>query len=198
MSEANLSGGKHYRCVVADPPWTPTLHRNTIGRKSPVKGYRAGPQKYYTTLKLPDICSMKPITDEKCHLWLWVLSQHIDWGYAVARAWGFEPQQMLTWAKPTLGTGQFQCNTEHVLLCRKGGPAGNPFGKTRGTWFQWPRRKHSEKPLEFFDLVERVSPGPYLEMFARKERKGWDYFGDQVTLLSEKAASCSEGVERLD
>lgn len=67
------------------------------------------------------------------HLWLWVLSQHIDWGYMVARAWGFEPLQTLTWCKPGLGVGRFQCNTEHVLLCRKGGRHGNPFGPTNGT-----------------------------------------------------------------
>ncbi len=169
-----------FQCVVADPPWTPSLHRNTVGRRKPKNGYRAGPQKYYDTLTLPKICELQPVTANKCHLWLWVLSQHVDWGYAVARAWGFEPQQMLTWAKPTLGTGQFQCNTEHVLMCRKGGPVDNAFGRTNGTWFEWPRRSHSEKPAEFFELVERVSQGPYLEMFARIRRANWKSWGDQV------------------
>lgn len=96
-----------------------------------------------------------------------MLNQHVDWGYRVARAWGFEPQQMLTWCKPGLGTGQFQCNSESVLVCRKGGPTGNAFGKTLGTWFEWQRGRHSEKPADFFGLVERCSPGPRLEMFAR-------------------------------
>ena len=100
-------------------------------------------------------------------MWLWVVNQHIDWGYAVARAWGFEPINMLTWAKPGMGVGRFQCNTEHVLVCRKGTRQGNPFGPTHGTWFNWPRGRHSEKPEEFYRLVETVSPGPYLEMFAR-------------------------------
>lgn len=165
---------------MADPPWTPRLHRNTVGRHSPVNGYRKGPQGHYPTMDLPEICRLAPVTDDKCHLWLWVLSQHVDWGYAVARAWGFEPQQMVTWAKPTLGTGQFQSNTEHVLLCRKGGPVENAFGMTGGTWFEWPRRSHSEKPEEFFALVERVSPGPYLEMFARRKRPGWSSWGNEV------------------
>jgi N6-adenosine-specific RNA methylase IME4 len=123
---------------------------------------------------------MAPATERKAHLWLWVLNQHIDWGYEVARAWGFEPQQMLTWRKPGLGTGRFQCNTESVLVCRKGGPAGNPFGATGGTGFDWPRGRHSEKPAAFFDLVERVSPGPYLEMFARCRRLGWDSHGNEI------------------
>ena len=152
-----------------------------MGRHTPKDGFRKGPQGYYPTLSLPEICRLAPVTADKCHLWLWVLSQHIDWGYAVARAWGFEPQQMVTWAKPTLGTGQFQCNTEHALICRKGGPVENAFGMTGGTWFDWPRRTHSEKPEEFFTLVEKVSPGPYLEMFARRKREGWSAWGNEVT-----------------
>ena len=166
------------RTVVADPPWLPSLHRNTRGR---VEGpYRAGPQRYYKTLSVEQIIALAPATAPKAHLWLWVLNQHVDWGYQVARAWGFEPQQMLTWRKPGLGTGRFQCNTESVLVCRKGGPVDNAFGATGGTGFDWPRGRHSEKPQAFFDLVERVSPGPYLEMFARTLRLGWVAWGDEV------------------
>lgn len=166
------------RTVVADPPWWPTLHRNTRGRSE--GPYRAGAQRYYRLLTVDEIIVLKPVTEEKAHLWLWVVNQHVDWGYQVARSWGFEPQQMITWCKPVLGIGQFQSNTEQVLLCRKGGPAQNAFGKTGGTHFTWPRRRHSEKPAEFFALVERVSPGPYLEMFARTRRTGWEQMGDQL------------------
>lgn len=170
------------RTVVADPPWRPKLHANTVGRfQGP---YRAGPQRYYQTLTVDQIVTLAPVTAPKAHLWLWVLNQHIDWGYTVARAWGFEPQQMLSWCKPGLGTGQFQSNSEHVLVCRKGGPVGNAFGKTKGTWFEWPRGRHSQKPEEFFDLVERVSPGPYHEMFARRVRAGWTAMGDQLRHVS--------------
>lgn len=166
------------RTVVADPPWTPSLHRNTKGRKE--GPYRAGPQRYYDVMEVADIIDMAPQTHPKAHLWLWVLNQHVDWGYLVARAWGFEPQQLVTWVKPGLGTGQFQCNTESVLVCRKGSPAGNPFGKTVGTAFHWPRGRHSEKPEAFYELVERVSPGPFYEMFARRRRDGWSAMGNQL------------------
>lgn len=166
------------RTVVADPPWQPSLHRNTAGR---VTGpYRAGPQRYYNVLTVDQIEVMAPITQARAHLYLWVLNQHVDWGYRVARAWGFEPQQMLTWCKPGFGTGQFQCNSESVLACRKGGPVGNAFGRTRGTYFSWPRGRHSEKPTAFYDLVERASQPPYLEMFARRRRPGWEAMGDQL------------------
>ncbi len=171
------AGAPLFRTVVADPPWRPRLHRNTVGRTE--GPYRAGPQRYYSLMDVEDIELMCPNTAKQAHLWLWCLNQHLDWGYRVARAWGFEPQQMLTWCKPGFGTGQFQSNSEQVLVCRKGGPAGNAFGKTNGTWFQWPRGRHSEKPSAFFTLVEAVSPGPYLELFSRSPRPGWACWGNE-------------------
>lgn len=167
------------RTVAADPPWWPKLHANTVGRR---KGpYRAGPQRYYNLLTVDQIIALKPETQRKAHLYLWALNQHLDWAYTVARAWGFEPQQTFTWCKSGFGTGQFQSNSEQILVCRKGGPVGNAFGKSGGTWFDWPRgSRHSEKPQEFYALVERISPGPYLEMFARCRRPGWDAMGDQL------------------
>lgn len=177
MTMTPFEPGK-FPCIVADPPWWPSLHRNTVGRT--IGKYRAGPQRYYPLMEVEEIAALRPPSASKSHLWLWVLNQHVDWGYQVARSWGFEPQQMLTWCKPGLGIGQFQCNTESVLLCRKGGPSDNAFGKTGGTWFQWPRGRHSEKPADFFRLVESVSPGPRLEMFARTKRDGWHAWGNEV------------------
>lgn len=174
-----MIGGPHVRCVVADPPWRPRLHANTKGRFG--GKYRAGPQRYYKTMTVEEIVALAPTTARKAHLWLWCIDQHVDWGYVVARAWGFEPQIRLTWCKPGLGTGQFQSNTESILLCRKGGPTLNSFGKTGGTHFHWPRAgAHSAKPEESFQLVERVSPGPYVEMYARRRRDGWESWGDEV------------------
>jgi N6-adenosine-specific RNA methylase IME4 len=165
-----------YRTIVADPPWTPELGATWKTRFTD----KSRPQKHYATLTVEEICSLSPPSAARSHLYLWVLNQHIDWGYRVARAWGFEVWNMLTWCKPGLGTGRFQCNTEHVLVCRKGSRHGNPFGPTGGTWFQWPRGRHSEKPQAFFHLVETVSPGPYLEMFARRHRDGWHVWGHEV------------------
>lgn len=175
-----------FRTVVADPPWTPSLGSTWKTRFTD----KARPQKHYNTLSVAEIIGLEPPTAKQSHLWLWVLNQHVDWGYEVARAWGFEPQQMVTWRKPGLGTGRFQCNTESALVCRKGARHGNPFGETGGTGFDWPRGRHSAKPAAFYDLVERVSPGPYLEMFARTIRQGWASFGDEINpdLFDERAA----------
>lgn len=180
-----------YKTIVCDPPWTPTISI-VNGPASRIGASKASPQRQYQTLSLEEIKAFNIPSERQSHLWLWVVNQHVDWGYEVARAWGFEPWQMLTWAKPGLGTGRFQCNTEHVLICRKGPRHGNPFGPTGGTWFNWPRGRHSEKPQEFFDLVERVSPGPYLEMFARTIRPGWHGMGNEYP-LPERAAQTQGG-----
>lgn len=171
-----MIGDPTIRTVVADPPWSPTLG-STWKTATTDKGR---PQKHYATLALSEIEAHRPTTAAQAHLWLWCLNQHLDWGYRIARAWGFEPVNMLTWCKPGLGVGRFQCNTEQVLLCRKGSRHGNPFGQTRGTWFTWPRGRHSEKPADFYRKVEAVSPGPYLEMYARRVRDDWTAWGNEI------------------
>lgn len=165
-----------YRTVVADPPWSPAL--GSTWRTATTD--KARPQKHYKTATIEEIISHKPDTEKQAHLWLWCLPQHVDWGYEVARAWGFEPQQMIAWCKPGLGVGRFQSNMEPVLICRKGSRHGNAFGPTEGTWFEWPRAAHSVKPDAFYKLVERVSPGPFLEMYARRARLNWDAWGDEA------------------
>lgn len=145
------------------------------------KHKRKAPTNVYPLMSLEEINAAAPITAPLAHLWMWALPQHVDWAWNAARAWGFEPVHLLTWAKPGYGTGGFQANTEYIVLARKGGPKSNPFGRMPGTHFNWPRtNRHSAKPKEFFDLVERVSPGPYLEMFARVRRPGWDAWGNEI------------------
>jgi N6-adenosine-specific RNA methylase IME4 len=171
-----------FRTVVADPPWQPSLGGTWGARVDKGRG-----QRFYPTMALDDIKALRVPAAKQSHLYLWCLSQHIDWGYETARSWGFEPVTLLTWCKRGPGVGRFRCNTEHVLVARKGSRHGNPFGPggrhaqaTEGTWFTWPRGRHSEKPDEFYALVERLSPGPRLEMFARVRRPGWSSWGNEV------------------
>lgn len=171
-----------YKTIYADPPWTPNL-----GGTWTAKNDKARPQNQYETQSLEWIKAINVPAATKAHLYLWSLTPHIDWGFDVARAWGFEPLTVLTWCKPGLGVGRFRCNTEHLIVARKGSRHGNPFGSggrvsqaTSGTHFDWPRGKHSQKPTEVYDLIERLSPGPRLEMFARNYRLGWDSWGNEV------------------
>lgn len=170
-----------FRTVVVDPPWTPSLNK---GQKN-FTYKKSSPQKFYKTLSLEEIISIKPPTAKQAHIYIWCISQHVDWAYIVARAWKCEPIILLTWCKPGVGTGAFLSNSEHILVTRKGSRKGNPFGgknkpATKGTYFHWTRGKHSEKPQEFFDLVETISPEPRLEMYARKTRPGWHSWGDEL------------------
>lgn len=173
-----------YRTIVADPPWEATL-----GGSWGAKVDKGRPQRFYKTMSLDDIKALdvSSVAADQAHLYLWALTQHVDWGFETARAWGFDPVTILTWCKPGLGVGRFRCNTEHVIVARKGSRHGNPFGPggrtaqaTEGTCFRWPRGRHSAKPEAFYNLVERLSPGPRLEMFARTKRPPWDAWGNEV------------------
>jgi len=173
-----------YKCVVADPPWQPTLHAANPRRRTLDK---AGPQRFYETMNIEQIIALKPNFAPQAHLYVWGINAHLDWAFKVYEAWGAEPVTVLTWCKPGMGVGRFQSNTEHVVVSRIGPRTGNPFGfegqhasPTNGTWFNWPRGRHSAKPQEFFDLVDKMSPGPKLEMYARSPRQGWDVFGNEV------------------
>jgi N6-adenosine-specific RNA methylase IME4 len=173
-----------FKTVVADPPWQPTL-----GKTWKPSG-KARPQQFYDTMSVKEICELCPPIAKQAHVYIWAIAQHVDWAYQVAEAWGASPIILWTWKKPGLGVGRFRCNTEYILVCRKGSRHGNPFGQggrqaqaTAGTLFEWPRGRHSEKPQELFDLVETLSPFPRLEMYARKQREGWHVWGDEVNPL---------------
>lgn len=187
-----------FRTVVADPPWNPSLSSGWTGRVD-----KARPQRFYPVMSVEQIKTIAPPLDRQAHIYIWCLAAHVDWGYEVARAWGAEPVIVWTWRKPGLGVGRFRCNTEHVVVARRGSRHGNPFGSggrhvqaTTGTCFDWPRGRHSDKPQEFFDLVERLSPAPRLEMYARTHRPGWSAWGNEVqsdTLLSFPGQPEGEG-----
>jgi len=63
-----------------------------------------------------------------------------------------------------------------------------PYARHPSTWWAWPRGAHSAKPDAFLDIVEQVSPGPYVELFARRARFGWDYWGDESLGTAEMVA----------
>ncbi len=167
-----------FRCIVADPPWQMTTGPNTFG------SLEAGDQPLdYTTMPVADIQAL-PV--EKCsaddaHLYLWTTNRYVEQAYGVARAWGFKPSVLLVWAKPPHGIGlggAYRLTTEFILYARRGTLQELDIIDTN--WFDWPRGKHSEKPDEFYDMVETVNYPPCLEMFARRPRDGWTVWGAEV------------------
>lgn len=162
---------KRYRTIVADPPWHYPLGH-------PAREHLDHP---YGTMTIGELCEL-PVTDwadQSAHLYLWTTNEHLRYAFAVVGAWGFTFKNVLTWCKPGLGMGgTFRNSTELVLL----GERGKCELKRRdvGTWHLWANpKRNSAKPDGFLDLVESVSHPPYLEMFARRARFGWDYWGDE-------------------
>ena len=181
-----------YRTIVADPPW-PIRWSGGAAWRTNGRGERHLNKRFkkaldYRTMPVDDICAL-PVTElaeADAHLYLWITDRFAleGCGAAVARAWGFEPIRFLVWAKSGIGMGVFpRAAHELVLVCRRG---TLPFqvrdvGSVQrwGLVYENGGRKHSAKPEGFIDLVERASPGPYLELFARRQRMGWDTWGDE-------------------
>lgn len=119
------------------------------------------------------------MAEQDAHLYLWTTQRHLHRSFTVLDSWGFGLGAVLVWSKPPKGVvGTFVCSSEFCLFGRRGSLAHKK--RHIGTVFEWSRREHSAKPDAFIDLVESVSPGPYLEMFARRARFGWDYWGDEA------------------
>ena len=169
-----------FGCIVADPPWD-------VKRGAPQgrpKGVQMASQPmHYPTMKVDEICNLpvKSLADKNAHLYLWTINRYLEDAYRVARAWGFAPSTMLVWAKTPKGIalgGTYALATEFCLFARRGTLAAKH--REESNWWHWPRGRHSAKPEAFQDIVEGVSPGPYLELFARRKRPGWSSWGNEV------------------
>lgn len=179
-----------YTTIVADPPWPyPSSKEGAPGASRMTKSGRMGKSAKlpYPTLKIPEICALKPPADTNAHLYLWTTNRFMEEAYVVVRAWGFVPKTILTWTKvqredPTLVCMRvgyyFRGASEHCIFAVRG--ALGTQSKLLPTAYLWPRLPHSVKPDAFYDLVEQASPGPYLDMFSRRARFGWDTWGDQA------------------
>jgi N6-adenosine-specific RNA methylase IME4 len=172
-----------YRTIVADPPWR-YADKLRMGDHSP--GHR-GADSHYQTMALDAIKAL-PVADlaemDGCHLYLWTTNAFLVEAHEVARAWGFRPRTVLTWVKTQIGMGSFfRNNTEHVIFAVRGSLDVRRHDVP--TAFTAPRRAHSAKPECFLDLVEQVSPGPYVELFSRRHRLGWDTWGNESANTAE-------------
>lgn len=170
-----------YQTIVADPPWRYkkdlVVTGNAPGRTRRIRGSGTP----YSTLTVEEIRSLPvgELADRRAHLYLWTTNTHLEYAWGIARQWGFTPKTLLTWCKAPkgmIGFGTFSLASEFVLFAERGGKAIN-VGRSDRTWFQWARGAHSQKPAGFLDLVESVSPSPYVELFARSPRLGWDSWG---------------------
>lgn len=182
---------QQFNTVLADPPWM-----EQGGGK-----VKRGADRHYPLMSTRDICRL-PVHElayPDSHLYLWVTNNHLPDGLEVMAAWGFRYVTNLCWGKvrnvadslgrisvvPQQGLGQYFRGAHELLLFGVRGKV--PYRTTdEGKRAQWPtlvlepRGKHSQKPDIFHRIIERVSPGPYLELFARRDVPGWERWGNEV------------------
>ena len=176
---------KQYKTIVADPPWK--YGAWGVGSKKSAFSKKYNENEIpipYETMSVEEIKALKvaDLADENCELYLWTTQKYLPDAFEVLKAWGFKYCQTLTWCKTPMGTGQggvYCPTTEFLILGRKGKMP--KVKRIDTTWWNVKRtNKHSKKPEFFQDLIETVSDAPRLEMFARREREGWDVWGNEV------------------
>lgn len=167
-----------YQTVLADPPWL-EKGGGTI---------RRGADRHYPLMPTKEISALpvKAWAAPDAHLYLWVTNNFLEAGIDVIYAWGFRYVTTITWMKDRIGLGQyFRGITEHCLFGVRG---SLPYAMTEDGhrlqgvtgFFEAPRGEHSVKPEALRQMAEKVSPGPRLEMFARRPADGWDVWGNDV------------------
>lgn len=172
-----------YQTIVADPPW----HYEQFA-PSQWKDREWRLPKPYASMPAEDIAGLpiRSLADVDCRLFLWATNRYLPTAITVLGRWGFQYRQLIVWKKTgnplPLLAHIAPSHAEYLLVGtfgspkRLGGFPSNvieaPKGASAGS--------HSRKPDVFIDLIEQVSPGPYLELFARRQRLGWDTWGNEA------------------
>jgi N6-adenosine-specific RNA methylase IME4 len=177
-------GDKKFATILADPPWQ---FQNRTGKMAPEHKRLSR----YPTLSLDEIKALpiKDYLEDTAHLYLWVPNALLYDGLQVLEAWGFTYKSNLIWYKVRKDGGPdrrgvgfyFRNVTEIILFGVKGkNPRTLQPGRTQENIIVTQKREHSRKPDEQYKLIESCSKGPYLELFARGERKNWTVWGNQA------------------
>lgn len=165
-----------WRCLLADPPWS-FQDRAT----------RGAAERHYPTMDGVAIANMpvREVVAADAYLGLWVPDTHLELGLAVARAWGFEYRHLFVWTKVS-AAGRLQIGLGHrirkahevALICTQGRPERLDAGVPSACLA--PRTRHSAKPPDLHQALERLCAGPRLELFQRTAREGWTGWGNEA------------------
>lgn len=173
---------KKYNVIYADPPWN--------FRSWSKKGEKKSAQNHYNCMSIDDICRL-PVNDiaaDNSILFMWVTDPLLKQQMDVITAWGFEYKTVgFTWVKLNksgpglfMGCGYYsRKNPEMCLIGTKGKP-GRPIARNVRQVVLSPVREHSRKPDEVYNRIELMYNGPYIELFARSSKPGWDAWGNEV------------------
>lgn len=192
---SNLPRG-HYGAILADPPWSFEVWSKDTGN-----GRSA--ESHYSTMSMRQIARL-PVDElaaKDCVLFMWACWPSIADALKIIDAWGFAYKTCgFDWMKADntqpnffqddlpaqVGMGYWtRANTEPCLLAVKGKPKRLNADVRMGIIA--PRREHSRKPEGVHSRIERLVAGPYLELFARAPRAGWDVWGNQTDKFKEAA-----------
>lgn len=186
-----------YATILADPPWR---FVNRTGKMAPEHRRLLR----YPTLTLEQICEIpvSKVAAANAHLYLWVPNALLADGLEVMRRWGFTYKTNLVWFKTRKDGGPdgrgvgfyFRNVTEIVLFGTRGHMRTLQPGRRQTNILISQKREHSRKPDEIYTIVEQCSPGPYLELFARFCRPGWDQWGNEdVEINSSNGVAMRKG-----
>jgi N6-adenosine-specific RNA methylase IME4 len=163
--------GTKFGTIYADPPW---------GYDN--QGTRAATSNHYGTMSVEEIAALPiaPLAADQAHLWLWTTNAFLFECPRLFAAWGFEFKSSYVWVKPQIGIGNYLRNShEFLLLAVRGGLTG--LARDVRSWGEFDRTEHSAKPEKIrADVLEKLSPGPRLELFGRKPVPGWTVWGNQI------------------
>jgi N6-adenosine-specific RNA methylase IME4 len=176
-----------YSTIVADPPWHYENFAGSRGRGGVYSGHdeRVAVQKKpmsYSSLSVDEIAEL-PVAALAGHdawLWLWATNRYLQDAFTIGESWGFGYRQLIVWSKTgnpsPFGGTVAPPHAEFLLLFAKGSPPVK--GRVASSVLEAPKQStHSVKPGVFLDVVEATTPGPYVELFARAPRLGWDSWG---------------------
>lgn len=164
-----------FACIVIDPPWP-------YGTKYHEEGRRAANP--YPELSIEALSEIELPAAPDSLLWLWTTNAFMHDAYHLLQAWGFEAKSILTWVKDRMGLGSWlRGQTEHCILAVRGRPKVRLTNQT--TALVAPMRQHSRKPEQFYNLIEAICDGPFLEMFSRQARPGWAAQGNELAKFDD-------------
>lgn len=173
----------HFTTILADPPWR---FSNRTGKMAPEHRRLSR----YSTMSLEEIMELPvaQVAAPASHLYLWVPNALLKEGLEVMRRWGFTYKTNIVWYKVRKDGGPdgrgvgfyFRNVTEMVLFGIRGHIRTLRPGRSQVNIVSSRKREHSRKPDELYPLIERCSPGPFLELFARYKRTGWTQWGNEV------------------
>lgn len=162
-----------YQTIVIDPPWD---YEGSGFRNCRV------PSVPYATMTIDEIAALPvgDLAEANAHLYLWTTNLFLPKSFALLEPWGFRYATLLTWTKPQpVLSHYFLSRTEHIIFGVKGSlPLARRDAENHIIGGR--PKMHSTKPDAFYQLVESCSPGPWLELFARRSRPGWVAWGAEV------------------